>query len=146
MTETCTHVRADETRCRNTLGLIDGICVAHREGGTEKLRERAALGGEATKRKLDGGGFNEDEIVPLITIEDAKLAHDQIRRGIMTRRCTHAEGNAASKAVDNWVRTETAAITQRLVTELRVEMEAKTAEIETLRKQLATRSQMRAMK
>jgi len=101
------------------------------------MREIAALGGQATKAKLEGRAFQDDELPRITTLEDAKLALDDIRRAILSRRITHSEGASASKAVAEWVKTESAAATGRLVNELRTEMEAKTDEIEALRKQLA---------
>lgn len=116
----------------------DGLCPAHRPGGVEMMRERAALGGLATKARFEGQAFAPEDLPPLVTLEDAKAALDQVRVAVMSRRVTHAEGNAASKAVSEWVRTETAAITARLVGELKSELQAKAEEIEALRKQLAT--------
>lgn len=81
-------------------------------------------------------GYVAADLPPLVTLEDAKLALDAIRVGVLTRRITGSEATAGSKAVAEWVRTETASITARLVGELRQELERKAKEIEALRKQL----------
>lgn len=96
----------------------------------------ASLGGQAVKAKFGGQAFEAADIKPIESIEDAKEALDDIRVAIMSRRLTHAEGNAASKTVAEWVKAEGAAVTQRLITELRTALEEKTDEIEALRKQL----------
>jgi hypothetical protein len=113
------------------------LCFAHRAGGVEQMRAIAALGGAATRAKYAGQAFDPTDLPPIVTLEDAKRALDAIRMAVLTRRITHAEGNAASKAIDSWVKTETAAITSRLVNELRVELETRTTEIAELRKRLA---------
>jgi hypothetical protein len=115
-----------------------GLCRVHQPGGHERQVENAMKGGEALKRKHDGGGFAIEDLPPVTTLEDAKLALDAIRVAVLTRRITDREANSASKAVSEWVKAEASAQTQRLVTELKAELERKTGEIEVLRQQLAT--------
>jgi hypothetical protein len=103
------------------------------------------MGGKATAAKYAGGAFAAGDLKPITTLEDAKLALDEIRVAILTRRITYSEGASASKAVSEWVKTESAAATGRLVGELRAALEAKTEEIETLRKQLSAGGRMRAV-
>lgn len=109
------------------------------------MKEIASKGGQATKAKLASPGFDPEAVPPLSTLEDAKAALDSIRRGVLTRTVTHAEANAASKAVAEWVKTETACATQRLVGELHKELEAKERQIAELRKQLSGSRGMRAV-
>lgn len=104
------------------------------------MRAIGLVGGQATKRKHAGAGFAANQVKPITTLEDAKLALDEIRVAILTRRITYAEGASASKAVDLWVRAESVAGTGRLVNELRAELEKKAQEILELRRQLAARS------
>jgi hypothetical protein len=120
--------------------LIDdsGYCPAHRDGGREHMADLGSRGGQATRAKLAGHAFTAEDLPPLHSIEDAKAALDVIRVAVMTRRLTHAEGNAASKATAEWIKGETAAITARLNTELRTELDAKQTKIEALEKQVAT--------
>ncbi len=123
--------------------VVDGWCPAHRPGGVEEMRARAILGGQAAAAMRAGAAFTAGDLPPLASVEDAKAALDVIRVAIMSRRLTHAEGNAASKAVAEWVKAETAAITSRLVNELKGELQAKADEIAALRKQLAGGSRAR---
>jgi hypothetical protein len=118
--------------------VIDDYCPAHRKGGREMMRELASLGGQALRRKLEGEAFTADELQPITSLEGAKAALDQIRVAVLTRRITHSEGASASKAVSEWVKTHGATTTATLVNELRLELEAKTNEIEALRGQLAS--------
>jgi uncharacterized protein involved in exopolysaccharide biosynthesis len=120
--------------------VIDGACPAHREGGREHLRAIAALGGAATAAKHAAEGFKPDEIADLTDIESAMRALDVIRQAAMTRRLTHTEANAASKAVAEWVKAHGVLQTQRLVGELQRSLDEKAEEIQDLRKQLATQS------
>lgn len=106
----------------------------------------AALGGEATARVWESEGFTLDELPPLESLEDAKLALDAIRRGVLCRKCTHNEATAATRAVGEWVKTVSAVDTKQLVTDLRSELEAKTKEIAALRKDMTSRRPMRAVK
>ena len=100
------------------------------------MRELASLGGKATALKHDGEAFTADELDPIVTLEDAKAALDEIRIAAMSRRLTHAEANAASKAVSEWVRAESVAVTGRLVNELHAELEKQKAENAKLRTQI----------
>ena len=56
---------------------------------------------------------------------------------MLTRRITHAEATAASRAVSEWVKTEGARMTKVLVVELTAELKAKAREIDELRAELA---------
>jgi hypothetical protein len=109
------------------------------------MKKIGSKGGQATKAKLASPGFDPEAVPPLETLEDAKAALDSIRRGVLCRTITHAEANAASKAVAEWVKTETATTTQRLVTELHRELEAKETQIAALRKQLSGGRGVRAV-
>lgn len=136
--ETCRHVKDDGVRCAVHFALKDGLCPAHAPGGAEHMREVSRLGGAASAAKSAGVAFQAEEVTRIETLEDAKAALDTVRVAVLTRRITHAEGNAASKAVSEWVKTEGVAATGRLVTELHRELAAKTEEIDALRRQLAT--------
>ena len=135
----------ERTRCQGTNAegrpcaaqtVTDGWCCAHRPGGADFMREIGVRGGAALRAKLAGQAFEPAELPPIESLEDAKLALDAIRIAVLCRRITHAEGNAAAKAIDSWVKTETAAITARLVNELRAELESKSQEIDALKRQL----------
>lgn len=132
---TCTATNAAGEPCQSAAVGDGGLCAAHRMG-REHMATIGSRGGEATRARFGGEAFTAEELPPLHTIEDAKAALDVVRVAVMTRRLTHAEGNAASKSVAEWVKAETAAITGRLVNELRAELDAKSEEIATLRKQL----------
>ena len=144
---TCAAFNTRGEPCGITFGLDDaGYCQIHGEGGAERQRAISAKGGEATAKAWAAVGFKPEELPDLVTVEDAMTALDVIRRAAMTRRLTHAESNAASKAVSEWVKAHAALQTQKLVGELQKELDAKTAEIEELRKQLNTQSRMRAVR
>lgn len=140
----CEKMNANGEPCDAPEALVrDGVCLAHRPGGQEHLESIASLGGQALARKLAGSAFEAADLAPLVTLEDAKLALDEIRVAVLTRRVTHTEGASAAKAVSEWVKTEGAATTSRLVNELRVELDARLEEIAELRKQLANKSRLR---
>jgi hypothetical protein len=104
----------------------------------------ASKGGQALRAKLAGSAFEASELKPIATLEDAKLALDEIRIAVMTRRLTHAEGNAAAKAISEWVKTQAATNTDKLVNELTVELKAKTQKIDELTKKVAELSRQKA--
>lgn len=134
MTGGCQHVRANGTACRAVVGVnADGLCLAHTSDGASRMAEISRKGGQATAARFASVPFVAEDVPRIETLEDAKLALDNIRIAVLTRRITHAEGNAASKAVSEWCKAEGMAATGRLVTELRNELAAKTAEIATLR-------------
>lgn len=134
----CTATNGRGEPCKAPESLVDertGLCVAHKDGN--EMAERARKGGEATRRKYETDGIGADDLVTLTTLEDAKLALDQIRRGVLTRQITHAEANAGSKAVSEWVKTARALLTRSLVNELQRELDDRTHEIDQLRTELA---------
>ena len=134
----CLGINAEGQPCNSPDHLVDasGYCPAHRDGGRERMQELASLGGQAQQRKFGGTAFEAGDLKPIASLEDAKTALDEIRVAVLTRRITHSEGSAASKAVAEWVKAESATVTQRLVNELRAELEAKQHAIEELRKQV----------
>lgn len=132
----CHGTNARGEPCASHMADASGYCPAHRAGGHAAIVASASLGGQALRAKLAGSAFTVEELPPLETLEDAKHALDVIRTAVMTRRLTHAEGNSAARAVGEWVKTEGAASTARIVGELRAELEAKAAEIAVLRRQL----------
>ncbi len=99
------------------------------------MREIAVKGGQATKAAWAAEGFALDELPRLTDIESAMAELDTVRQAAMTRRLTHAEANAASKAISEWIKGHAVLQTQRIVTELQRELDAKGEEIEQLRKQ-----------
>jgi len=131
-----TNVRGGPCEAPESL-VVNGWCGAHRAGGAEAMRERAVLGGAAKAMRDAGEAFTPDQLPPLQDLESAKAALDAVRVAVLCRRISANEGNAASKAVSEWVKTETAAITARLVNELRAELDNRAKEIADLRKQLA---------
>ena len=86
---------------------------------------------------MRGTAFEPGDVVALETLDDAKVALDQIRRAVLTRQITHSEGSSATKAVDSWVKTESAIATRRIVDELQRELDARADEIAELRSELA---------
>jgi hypothetical protein len=132
----CRGITAKGQPCASPI-VHDGWCAMHNPDNAEYVRAITAAGGEANRQRNLGQGFTPDDLDPLVTLEDAKAALDQIRVAVMTRRLTHHEGSAASRAVAEWVKAETATMTARLVNELRAELDAKAAEIAELRALLA---------
>ena len=119
MTGGCQHVRANGTACRAVVGVnADGLCLAHTSDGASRMAEISRKGGQATAARFASVPFVAEDVPRIETLEDAKLALDNIRIAVLTRRITHAEGNAASKAVSEWCKAEGMAATGRLVTEL----------------------------
>ena len=137
----CKGFKADSGEpCGSLSHLVgpSGYCPAHDPGNAERMKEIATRGGHATAAKHASAGFTADELPAIITLEDAKRALDVIRVAVMTRKLTHAEGNAASKSVSEWVKAESAAVTGRIVNELQKDLDAKTEEIAALKLQLAS--------
>jgi vacuolar-type H+-ATPase subunit I/STV1 len=110
------------------------------------MSELGKKGAKVTNQVHQRDGFTDDELPELKTLEDAKRALDQIRRGVLLRRITHSEGSSASKAVSEWVRAHAAQTTEKLVGELHKELEAKEREIEALRRQLSGRKAVKVVK
>ena len=143
----CRATNAGGEPCGAPERLVDAdrLCAAHRPGGDALMRTMAVKGGLATARKHRSEGFGREEIVDLVSLEDAKLALDQVRVAVLTRKITHAEATAATRAVSEWVKTESARMTKSLVNELTTELDAKAHEIAELRAELAKASRMRAV-
>jgi uncharacterized protein involved in exopolysaccharide biosynthesis len=133
----CRALNAGGEQCGSVLGIEDGLCHAHRPGGVESLRAAGSLGGVATAAKHASAAFTPEDLEPIVTLEDAMKRLDVIQSAVLTRRITHGEGNAAAKVLDSWIKAHGAHLTSGLVNELRAELDAKTREIETLRKELA---------
>ena len=74
-----TNVQGEPCGAPERLVGADGLCEAHQEGGEDRMREMAAKGGLATARKHRGEGFSEEDLAEITSLEDAKLALDQIR-------------------------------------------------------------------
>jgi len=142
MTDTthCKGFKGSGEPCGSLPHLVgpNGYCPSHDPDNAERMREIATRGGHATAAKHASVGFTADELAPMVTLEDAKRALDVIRVAVMTRKITHAEGNAASKSVSEWVKAEGAAVTGRIVNELQKDLDGKTAEIAALKLQLST--------
>lgn len=114
----------------------EGYCFAHSPGGPQFMKAIASKGGKATAAKLAGRAYTAEELTRIETLEDAKVRLDLIQVGVLTRRISHAEANAASKCISEWVKAEGVAATGRLVGELRAELDARVAEIADLRKKM----------
>ena len=136
--DTCVYVRPDGSRCASTIGIdLSGLCHVHQPGGSERQRAASVAGGRARAIRDAGAAFDATEIPPLESLEDAKLALDAIRVAVLSRRITHAEGSSATRTVEAWVKAEGAALTAKLVGEIRRELDAKQLEIDALRAQLS---------
>jgi hypothetical protein len=135
----CQGITKTGEPCATAAVAADGWCYNHRPGEAAAALKSAAkaAGARGLALKYSGDGFTLEELPAISTLEDAKLALDQIRRAVMMRRLTHSEGTSASTAVDRWVRAESAAVSVRLVGELQRELDTRTKEIEALRKQLS---------
>ena len=116
-----------------------------KKGRKRTLRANTYLWGVVYASISEHTGFTPEELPPLKTLEDAKTALDAIRIGVLTRKITHAEANAGSKALSEWAKCEGIACTQRVVNELHAELQKKTAEIEALRIQLKGGKKMRVI-
>lgn len=117
--------------------LPDGYCSAH-SPSPEARAKRAAQQQQAAEASVAYTSrhrpFTLAELAALVTLEDAKRGLDQIRMGVLTQRITHAEGNAASKAIGEWVRAHGAQLSEELVTKLRREVATLKAELQTARR------------
>ena len=142
----CRGTNAEGQPCGAPERLVgaDGLCEAHQEGGETRMREMASKGGVATARKHRSDGFSEEDLAEITSLEDAKLALDQIRVAVLTRQITHAEATAASRAISEWVKTESATMTKALINETTAELAAKSEEIKALKQQVATLKRQRA--
>lgn len=137
----CRAMKANGQPCDSLRHLVreNGYCPAHDPENPRQIREAQRLGGEATAAKNRSAPYTLEELPTIETIPDAKRALDEVRRAVMTRRLTHAEGNAASKAVAEWVKAEQARLGD-ILGELQAELDQKTQEIDALRKQIASQS------
>lgn len=144
MSERCQGTNARGEPCGSP-AVDGGWCQVHRPGNENWAREIGAKGGHALREKMASPGFSLDDLPEIRTLEDAKQRLDAIQRAILTRQVTHHEGNAACRAVAEWVKVESVAITQRLVVELEKELQEKTAEINALKSQLAGRRAVKAV-
>lgn len=137
-TSHCVGTRTNGKPCGRTFGLdADGLCSVHRPGGREQLRTIQSLGGQAAAAKHRGEPLTLADFPPLTCHEDAKVALDQIRAWIGTDRCTHAEGMVMIRDIEAWLKVDAAQVTKTLLNEVTTALEAKTREIEALRRQLA---------
>ena len=83
--------------------------------------------------------FTPNELPPVTSLETALTALDAIRVAVLSGRITPPQGRSAAGAVESWVRAHGALTAQRVVNELRAELDAKGKEIATLRSQLGSR-------
>lgn len=136
----CAGLNARGERCEKPAALVnaDGFCDSHGPNGTERMAELSKLGRATLDAKKAAEAFTVEELGSLVTLEDATHALDVIRVATLTRRITHHEANAASKAVSEWTKSFTASMTARVVNDLQKALDEKTAEIAALRQQLAT--------
>lgn len=114
----CAATRADGEPCGAPSNLVDpdtGLCPSHAEDAGERLREAARKGGEATARRLQGKGLQEDELPPLESARAAERWCDVVGRAAVTGRIGHNEAKAALRAVREWRESrETGELSDRL--------------------------------
>lgn len=138
MVDGCQAVNASGESCDAPDRLVeDGYCHAHRPGGAEFMRDIASLGGRATAAKHSSAGFTDADLQPIRTVEDAQRRLELISNASLTRRITHNECGAASRAIAEWVRAVDVAQTERLSTELHAELARVKAENDSLRAKLS---------
>lgn len=133
----CSAINGDGLPCQQTLGLMDGLCVAHREGGRERLAAIASLGGTAAQAKLASAPLEEKDLRAITSTDDAKAALVDIRNFVATRRLTHSEGNAMTKAIEGWLKADAAGITRVVTEELKDKLASLEQECKSLKTQLA---------
>lgn len=125
-------------RCRIPEQFVgpNGYCAAHDAASAGRMRQLASMGGRALRAKHATPGLRPGELPEVTDFDSAKAALNVLARTCVERRITHAECSAASRAVSEWVRTESARMTAAVVTELRTELARREAEIAELRRQL----------
>ena len=100
------------------------------------MREIASAGGQATRAKFAAPGLRAGEMPELTDIESCKRAYNVVAQALAERRITDKEALGFVRIIDGFVKAESAAITQRVVTELQAMHEAKDEEIAELRRQV----------
>lgn len=115
---TCGATRADGSPCGAPSSFVDpatGLCPAHAEDASERLREAARKGGEATARRLRREGLEEDELPALESPRAAERWLEAVGRAVATGRLGHNEGRTVVRAVREFLRAhEAGEVTERL--------------------------------
>ncbi len=102
-----------------------GLCPAHREGGTERLRLAGQKGAAASIAKWRGrGGLAPDELPPLDGPEAAEQWLEAIGRAVATGRLGHNEAKAATGAIREWLRAHEAGAVSGRVEKLGQQLDA----------------------
>lgn len=108
---TCRGEKRDGSPCRAPSNMVDpetGYCPAHDPGARERLREAARKGGEATAKKLQREGLQEEELPPLDSPQAAARWLEVVARAVATGRLGHHEGRTVVRAVREFLRAHDA--------------------------------------
>ena len=128
----CQALTAKGKPCASPSRLVDpdtGLCGAHDPAKTERLKEAARKGGNATALRFKPSGLSSDRLGPLETIHDAQRWLRLIAGAVGARQLTHSEGQSMTASVREWVKAES----ERLKVEDLEELRAQVAELKRLR-------------
>jgi hypothetical protein len=104
----CREKNAKGEPCRAPASLVDPLsrcCPAHGPGAKERLSEQGKVGAQVTKQvRRKGKGLRPGELGPLNAPEDAKRWLRIIGRAVAEGRLRSRDGDAATRAVREWLR------------------------------------------
>ncbi len=103
----CRSRNANGERCGAPETVVDesGYCPAHRPGGRDAMAERGRIGAEVSKQvRRKGKGLRPGELGPLRNPGDAKRWLRIIGRAVAEGRLRSRDGDAATRAVREWLR------------------------------------------
>lgn len=105
--------------CRVAPQLVgaSGYCRTHDPSLVDARKLQSLRGGATTARRFKPGITPED-LGPLETPSDAQRWLRTIAQAVGSRHLTHAEGNAMSKAVSEWIKARDLDVREQRLTEL----------------------------
>jgi hypothetical protein len=134
----CRSNRVDGSPCANVIGLDEnGLCSIHQPGGAERLRVAQSLGGQARTKQLDAAPIGLEEIRPAETERDVMLSCDDLVRWGLTGRITQGVQRECTNTLKVRLLAMAQDRTRKLEDELMAELDAKTARIQELEREVA---------
>jgi hypothetical protein len=124
----------------------DGYCTNHRPGNENYMSEIRTKGAYALHEANRAPGIDPGDLPEMVDLDSAQKAINVINRAMNDGRITHHTGNAMLKGADIYCKSVGLSMTSQVVNELHAELKQREREIADLRKQLAGRPALRAVK